>query len=551
MADGHRTLRKRGAQRVTPREGPSPEPGGSALDLLRAGANWLVHPTGHRNARSRAFAAGLTAEPETDIVVVDLPRDVGPSDLEALAQALPATAARLRLVFGLPFSVRGVEEPGRWLADRLQRTVTLAAGDPEPAAAGRLFIPVGSGSGWLSFSPAGPASNMSRRFPRTVWESPILTDQEWSVSPATIVEPTATGVWVRPLLEQRLLETHRASIARTVDVPHEVLAVVLGAPGHDVGHADVVAFWRVQSQRTRASIRFFAADLTEIPVADVLARADETIGATDGRHGPPGTTAAEYPQSATAGFATTNESVIPAKSRTSSGAAFLLERGLLVEPLDLYGEDVRFVERLVMERPEIERRQASESFTELVLLRIFLTHPHRIRRPDEADAAAILDDSLRAALGRLPTYRGEANVQVALQEETVTDRYGTGRIIAEADPFSAYLNGQVSPPELTSFSIWSESARRTALVQPEVPDRLVFAPGSRFKVLGHLEGRRVVLLRQLTLDDRAERTAAADRQALEALIRAHRERLRDGSVGAMRPGRTHPAHRAPGLGQPR
>jgi hypothetical protein len=63
-------------------------------------------------------------------------------------------------------------------------------------------------------------------------------------------------------------------------------------------------------------------------------------------------------------------------------------------------------------------------------------------------------------------------------------------------------------PGDTDVLLWSLTARRTALVVPDLPDRLLFAPDTRFKVLRTVGGDRpAVMMREMAaaeLDDNGQ-----------------------------------------------
>ncbi|MDH6109215.1 hypothetical protein P3T36_007625 [Kitasatospora sp. MAP12-15] len=200
------------------------------------------------------------------------------------------------------------------------------------------------------------------------------------------------------------------------------------------------------------------------------------------------------------------------------------------------------VSRVMSESPGLRgasRSDAADALTDLVAVRLYLS----------GDSTAV-DDAVRAAttgphvplarcvtagLRRLPSYRGPALLRTRL---TAAERawYADGRTAIEW----AFCTGWTAPPPApaggTDFLIWSMTARRTALLDPSAPDRVLFLPGTAFKVLRTDESgdRPVVLLRELSpaeaaadpdagaaaLADPAARRLPLDEIALDSLERS-------------------------------
>ncbi|MFC1435424.1 hypothetical protein ACEZDB_32765, partial [Streptacidiphilus sp. N1-3] len=179
------------------------------------------------------------------------------------------------------------------------------------------------------------------------------------------------------------------------------------------------------------------------------------------------------------------------------------------------------VSRVMSESPGLRgasRSDAADALTDLVAVRLYLS----------GDSAAV-DETIRAAaagphvplarcvtagLRRLPSYRGPVLLRTRL---SATERawYADGRTAVEW----AFCTGWTAPPPApadgTDFLIWSMTARRTALLDPHAPDRVLFLPGTAFKVLRTDESgdRPVVLLRELSPAE-----AAADPDAGTAVL---------------------------------
>lgn len=214
------------------------------------------------------------------------------------------------------------------------------------------------------------------------------------------------------------------------------------------------------------------------------------------------------------------------------------------------------VSRVLSESPGLRgttRAEESDAFTDLAALRLYLT----------GDGAA-LDAAVRTAtvgphvplarcvaagLRRLPSHRGATLLRAALHP---SERawYREGDVLTEWAFCTAWARTAEPATDATDFLIWSLTARRTALVAPTAPDRVVFPPGTRFRVLGTDEQDRL-LLRELSLSEGSEDRKAnvpLDEIALDGLARAADgpapdTRTRTGDTGRSAP----PRGSAPGL----
>ncbi|WP_328473512.1 hypothetical protein [Streptomyces sp. NBC_00448] len=147
------------------------------------------------------------------------------------------------------------------------------------------------------------------------------------------------------------------------------------------------------------------------------------------------------------------------------------------------------VARVMSEVPGLRsasREKASDALIDLVAVRLYLT-----------GNSAGVDESVRSArvgphvplarcvasgLRRLPSYRGAA---VLGAELTDAERswYRDGRLVTEWSFCPAFALPSPDLPAEPRFVIWSMTARRTGLLDAAVPDRVVFLPGTTFKVL--------------------------------------------------------------------
>jgi hypothetical protein len=148
------------------------------------------------------------------------------------------------------------------------------------------------------------------------------------------------------------------------------------------------------------------------------------------------------------------------------------------------------------------REQGADTLTDLVAVRLYLGGDH-----DQVDAAVRraapgphvpLARCVTAGLRRLPSYRGAALLHAPL---TAQERgwYREGRVATEWAFCRASTVPYRLPEDDVLFLVWSMTARRTRLLDPAQPDRVLFEPGTRFRVLRTDPGEpTAVLLRELS-----------------------------------------------------
>ncbi|MFC5219727.1 hypothetical protein [Streptomyces coerulescens] len=173
-----------------------------------------------------------------------------------------------------------------------------------------------------------------------------------------------------------------------------------------------------------------------------------------------------------------------------------------------YNAAAGVVARVISESPGLRggsKSEAAEALTELVAVRLYLSGDHR-RADDAVRAAAAgphvpLARCVTAGLRRLPSYRGPALLRSRLG---AAERawYREGRLATEWAFCHARTVLHEGPRGGTDFLIWSMTARRTSQLDPAVADRVLFLPGTSFKVL-RTEGT-TVLLRELSPSEIAE-----------------------------------------------
>jgi hypothetical protein len=206
-------------------------------------------------SEARSFAATLPADPEYDLVVVDLPADCPVGIWESLAATLPRRRRGVRLVIG-GLSRQATALAGQWLSERLGRTVVAPDGAVLRGAEGVLFVHSGVNTGWVRFRPGHAPEWEAKRFPSPSWDSPAVSEPS-SISSATEAEPLPGGMWIRPAGHQESVAQSRSRLVGGLPCQPEILTVVVGCPGTDpVALADVAAFYATLPKAVRPKVRF-------------------------------------------------------------------------------------------------------------------------------------------------------------------------------------------------------------------------------------------------------------------------------------------------------
>ncbi|MET9018097.1 hypothetical protein ABZX74_45955 [Streptomyces olivaceoviridis] len=137
-------------------------------------------------------------------------------------------------------------------------------------------------------------------------------------------------------------------------------------------------------------------------------------------------------------------------------------------------------------------------------------------RPEQPD-----DALLREGLRILPVHRGPTGLRATL-DASMRRWYAGQLVVTDPTACEASTLGPADAPGNTDFLIWSVNGRRTDLLDPLCPDRVLFLPGSRFRVLPpDPAAPEVVMMRELSSDGTPDDPALDDRAARE-LIRAWR-----------------------------
>ncbi|MFG2960344.1 hypothetical protein ACGF5O_42300 [Streptomyces sp. NPDC048291] len=170
------------------------------------------------------------------------------------------------------------------------------------------------------------------------------------------------------------------------------------------------------------------------------------------------------------------------------------------------------VSRVMSESPGLRgrsRTEAADALTELVAVRLYLSGDPRLADAAVREAApgphVPLARCVTAGLRRLPSYRGPALLRTRLGD---AERawYREGRLATEWAFCHARTSLHPGPrgSGATDVLIWSMTARRTSSLDAAVPDRVVFLPGTAFRVL-RAEGP-AVLMRELSPSEAAQKS---------------------------------------------
>ncbi|MFB7781052.1 hypothetical protein [Streptomyces bauhiniae] len=235
------------------------------LGTHRAGHALLIHPKGRADAQALAFAEGLPADPEHQVVVLDLPADPDDATWGVVARLLGrGNPGGYRLISGRALP-GGIVPVGQWLADRLDRPVVVPDGAPVPVAGGVLYVPADRGPGWVLLLPRRSPTPVSRRFPKPVWEF-ALADQTWRTSERAVVDPLPSGVWLHGDGQGGARSPHRDLLVSRLAYRRDVLTVVLGCPGGDeLPLDDITRFWHSLLPGVRDLVRFVTYGPLAIP----------------------------------------------------------------------------------------------------------------------------------------------------------------------------------------------------------------------------------------------------------------------------------------------
>lgn len=193
------------------------------------------------------------------------------------------------------------------------------------------------------------------------------------------------------------------------------------------------------------------------------------------------------------------------------------------------------VSRVISEAPGLRgasREATADTLTDLVALHLYLSGESRrldrAVRKAEVGAHVPVARCVASGLARLPSYRGTAVLHAALHAAE-RDWYEEDKVVTEWAFCRALTTAYPDTPGDTRFLLWSMTARRTHLVDPSVPDRVLFLPGTGFKVLRvHPGSRHTVLLRELSPSEIGEDGMVDDQRVpLDEIALTGLEQIRD------------------------
>ncbi|MFF8883546.1 hypothetical protein [Streptomyces flaveolus] len=173
-----------------------------------------------------------------------------------------------------------------------------------------------------------------------------------------------------------------------------------------------------------------------------------------------------------------------------------------------YGEQFRRAVEPIEERLLQADRQGRDlpyqklsTLTDLAAVHLYLTQewPHLGEAVPDEDTSVhrSLARCVASGLLRLPTYRGPAGVRTP-ELDGVTDRYRKDPLVVDMGFWAASKAADALRGDGSRVIVWSLTGRLTSFVDPFSSQRLVFLPGTRFKVLKVTEGPgAVVLMREL------------------------------------------------------
>lgn len=155
-----------------------------------------------------------------------------------------------------------------------------------------------------------------------------------------------------------------------------------------------------------------------------------------------------------------------------------------------------------------------------------------------------------SGLRRLPPFRGPAIARIGMPGE-VTDWYRENTFIVDQGFWTASTAAAALGQGGPGFLVWSLTGRRTGKIDPADPGRLIFSPGTRFKVLDVMGAPRpLVMMREMFPSEPAAHRLARsendhikwlDESTVENLLQAV-ETPTEGTVVA-----AGPSDRCPGL----
>ncbi|XVS67707.1 hypothetical protein ACQPYE_17135 [Actinosynnema sp. CA-299493] len=228
--------------------------GGVEMTSRMIGNALVVHPRDQLTAEARNLALDVAADPQYDLVVVDLPTGSPIAAWESVADLMPRPRRGVRIVIG-GRSRETTALAGQWLAERLNRPVVAPDGVIVPGVGGSLFVDDGRRTGWIRFQPGKAPRWDSKRFPKPDWESEDLAEAS-ATSAIGIAEPVSGGIWIRPTGDEGKVRAHRTRLHENLPCQADVLTLVLGCPDAPaISFDDVARFWTGLPKSVRVKTR--------------------------------------------------------------------------------------------------------------------------------------------------------------------------------------------------------------------------------------------------------------------------------------------------------
>ncbi|MFG1918534.1 hypothetical protein [Micromonospora sp. NPDC048898] len=188
------------------------------------------------------------------------------------------------------------------------------------------------------------------------------------------------------------------------------------------------------------------------------------------------------------------------------------------------------ISRLIAEHPRLHG--CADSLIDTVAVRLYLSAPGEAvdsaLRSGAAGDGVYFARCVAAGLARLPAHRGAACLAATLSGDDLREIAVRGTLTEWG-----FTHAMAEPPinvlGNVDVLLWSMTARRTRLLEPpgdqHAADRVLFLPGTRFKVLDVTTPARDqpgrLLLRELSADERVRDGGPFDGLALTSLLRCH------------------------------
>ncbi|AYN43230.1 hypothetical protein D9753_34975 [Streptomyces dangxiongensis] len=499
-------------------------PGTAVADPVPAGV-WLrpvAEGTSHDDHRTR-LSGRLKVSSELLTVVVGVPgaAPLPVADVARLWQSLPPhVRPAVRFVCYGPTRLSGGRHFGDVLAQVVGEPVRLYNGLPDGADdSGEVLLVRQDGSPgrpllaqeFVHLPPTGSAGPPSPPFAAAhrwpLGDLPELGPGTHLLADDAVVEVVRSGLWVRLPHDPPY-----AAEVRSAD-PH---------PGRDRVLCDA------DSEAELPRLKRLAADLvrgfpTEVRRAVRLGVCRPTVPARGRPQERPAPRAGDRPSSPDAGGSCPE----PGGGRVDGAPRLTAPDSGHEGSLSVAAEILRRHPELTADRPHPDAVAGLAA----VLRRLAETEEPGGTGAEAAAGRPVPGDGelLRTGLRMLPVHRGATGLRATL-DEAMRQWYAGQRLVVDPQVCEASALGPRDEPGNTDFLIWSVDGRRTDLLDPLCPDRVLFLPGSRFRVLGAEPGiPGVVMMREVGPGETPE-DPGRDRAAVRELTRAWRGRRGDGGA---------------------